>query len=116
MTAKRPVGLTILAFALWILCVPAILVAVVAPFPIPLRALSMAYGAVALVTGIAIWQRKPWAPTAFATWSCIVLLTAMFEAIYELGSPLKGATFIIIVGGLLWLAYRYVRKSTIIGA
>jgi uncharacterized membrane protein (DUF2068 family) len=117
MARKRPIGFTILALGLWWLAAAGFIGAAMVPEGIEVRAVSGIYGVAALVAGIALWQQKRWAPTAFAAWSCVVLAGGLvFDVILNLGPTIKGAAFIVVFGLLLWLLYRYVRARATAGA
>jgi uncharacterized membrane protein (DUF2068 family) len=116
-TAKRPIGFTILALALCLLSFAGIANSFVFSDPIAMRALAVAYGVAGLIAGVAIWQRRTWASMAFVIWSCIVLVSGVtFDILFNLGPSLRGTVFVLVLAGVLWLAYRYVRKHAITGA
>ena len=117
MNAKRPTGLAALALVLWWLSIAGIAGAFVFSGGLLLRAISIAYGVTAFLAGVAIWQQRHWAARAFFAWSCIALASGVvFDVTLNLGPTLKGAAFLVIVGGFLWLVYRYVRARSAVGA
>ena len=81
----------------------------------PFVLLVSLYGVTALVAAVAIWCVRPWMPLAFLVWSIAALfLGAFFRVVVPdailLGGKPAGVAFIVGVGVLLWLVYRYARR------
>ena len=112
----RPLGATLLAIILVVLGVAgfgnAYVMVTESEYGAPvLAAVAVAYGITALASAVGLWRRKRWAYPAFLLWAVVVLLGAVvFQVVLAQFDWLKVVGFILIIGTVLYLVARYVRK------
>jgi hypothetical protein len=73
------------------------------------------YGVTALVAAVGTWLMRSWMPLAFLAWSIAAMLLGGFflfviPAEILLGGKPAAVAFIVGMGLLLWLVYRYVHR------
>ena len=120
MNSARSVNLNLVAWAwfLWLLALAAMAgVFVVPDVGLGLRGVFLAYAVSAVIAGTGLWRRKRWMAVAFAVWAVLALLNGLiFDVMFNHGPTLAGGIFLLVSGVALWLAYRYVRAHSGVGA
>jgi len=76
-----------------------------------LGAIALIYGVTALAASVGLWRRRQWAYRAFLSWgtAVLVMLVVMQFSALPIAWP-QWLGFMLLVGALLWVLARYVRK------